>query len=287
MGDRFELQPKEAALRGTSLSDGTLRIGATGPQRVSALLCGIVAAALAGIAATISAGGRPVVNGVRVDHPVPAIVALVALACGLLAEAVAIARAAVVATPTGLDIRGRWRRRRLTWGEVVDLQAVDTIPGRPAHPEELTARQLIDRRTADSVGVVVTRNGTAFELVSCTSRARSEGWAAHETPAEVKVAALRRYHDHVGGSLPPHPPISYAEVSRGMPLVAELAIAIFGPPAVWAVLNVVTDDPIDLGSFVIPWAVLIMVTVWSQRDRLVHLLRTAGARSDRTSTSAR
>ena len=287
MGDRFELQPKESALIGMSVRDGALRIGASGPQRMTSVLCGIVAAGVAGLAAVAAAGAVESVAGVGIDHPAPLVAALVGLAIGFVALAVETARAVVVASSDGLTVRGRGLRRSLPWSDVADLQVVDTEPRRPDRPDEQSIGQLMSRRRAYGVGVVVLGDGAVVQLPNCTSTARSEGWAVRETPAEVKVAALRRYRERVEGPRPPQGPLGYAQVSRGWPFVLAVVAALLGPPAVWAVFSLASDDHVDLGALVVPWVVLVWVVLWSQRDRLVHLVRTSGVRGDRTSTSAR
>ena len=122
MGDGFQLQPKESALIGMSVRDGALRIGATGPQRMTSVLWGTAAVVVTGLAAGVAAGAVESIGGVGVDHPAPLIAALVGLVIGLVALAVETARAVVVASPDGLTLRGRGLRRSLPWSEVLDLQ---------------------------------------------------------------------------------------------------------------------------------------------------------------------
>ena len=287
MGDGFQLQPKESALIGMSVRDGALRIGATGPQRMTSVLWGTAAVVVIGLAAGVAAGAVESIGGVGIDHPAPLIAALVGLVIGLVALAVETARAVVVASPDGLNLRGRGLRRSMPWSEVLDLQVVDTEPRRADRPNEQTIGQLMSRRRAYGVGVVVLGDGVVIQLPNCTSTARSEGWAVRDTPAEVKVAALRRYRERVEGPQPPLGPLGYDQVPRGRPFVLAVAAALLGPPALWAVLSLSSDGHVDLGAFVVPWVMLVGLTVWSQRHRFVHLLRSAGSRGDRSSSAAR
>ena len=287
MGDGFQLQPKESALIGMSVRDGALRVGATGPQRMASVLWGIAAAVVTGLAVGIAVGAVESVGGVGIDHPAPLVAALLGLAIGLVALAVETARAVVVASSDGLTVRGRGLRRSLPWSEVADLQVVDTEPRRADRPSEQTIGQLMSRRRAYGVGVVVLGDGVVVQLPNCTSTARSEGWAVRDTPAEVKVAALRRYRECAEGPRPPLGPPGYPQAQRGWPVVLEVTAALLGPPTLWAVLSLSSDDHVDLGAFVAPWVMLVGLAVWSQRDRLVHLLRTAGSRGDPSSSSAR
>src|SRR5690349_20265725 len=98
MAGRFELQPKESALHGMSVGDGTLRIGAPGFRRLASVLWGLAAMVVAGLAVCVAIGAIDSVGGVTIDHPAPAVIALVALAGGLLALASEVGRAVVVAS---------------------------------------------------------------------------------------------------------------------------------------------------------------------------------------------
>lgn len=276
MTTQFRLTPQEDFVRGVSLRDTTLRFAASGTQVIEA---GILtfAALVAAIGSVITAAGAPTtLNGFEVDHPLPVAIAFAVVACGLLAQAFAALRSGVVATPDGLAVRDHWRWRSLSWDHIVDVQALDTSHERWAGFVGPGVGGLWMRPVAaHSLGVAVTADGTVVALPSFYAAARGEGLSmGGPTPTELKVAALRRYREDLVGPWPgPSRTVTVDQLEQAGSMAPAALLAVLAPPALWAVLELASDDHIGLGVLVVAWLGAAALFAWNNRRRLSAALR--------------
>jgi hypothetical protein len=158
---------------------------------------------------------------------------------------------------------------------VVEVQAFDTTPERWGAYFAGDAAGVRMRPVASmSIGVAVLSNGVAVALPSCYSAAKGEGLSmGGPTPTELKVAALRRYREHVIGPWPDSElPTSFVDAQRGVSWIVTVILAVVGPALLWVTLNLASDDEVPFDSLAAWWLIAIVVLGLSQRDRLRRAL---------------
>lgn len=281
MTTEFRLTPHEDFVRGVSLHGSTLRFAASGAQLIEAGIMSVAAAIAVVSAALMATGSGTTVNGLRIDHPWPVVAAALVIACVLIVRAVALCRSGVVATPRGLALREGWRWRTLGWDQVADVQTVQTAT------ERWTAffgGDGLELRTppvgAFSLGVVVTADGTAVALPSCSAAARDEGLSmGGPTPSELKVAALRRYREETVGEWPGSVrPVQFSELGGAPHPARALLWVVAGPVALWVVANLASDQSVPFLNLVFWWVVALALLGWSRRAQLRAAFRAGAAR---------
>ena len=94
------------------------------------------------------------------------------------------------------------------------------------------------------------------------------------TPTELKIAALRRYREDIVGPWPgPSRTVTVDQLEQAASLVPAAVLAVLAPPALWAVLELASDDHIGLGVLVAAWLGAAALFAWNYRRRLSAALR--------------
>jgi hypothetical protein len=193
--DRFELSPSERFIMGTSLVDGVLVLRPTLARRIAVLPSILVVPPL----------GIMLLAGNSDSAPSVALALLATLALAVAAGYLIIGmlRSRVLANPTGLSVRDRWRTKEWTWVEV---------DGFGVEEQRATKGGLVSLLAWDPLEIVCTpvmtvQGRSLVRLWFLASETRERGLTlGGATAAEVRAGILARYHAAATSGTPTYVP---------------------------------------------------------------------------------